>query len=220
MLLHNKFCFFVLLGFIIFGIYETSPLNTIIHENLHCCACKIVYNNCKCNITYTFYSYDEESYIALNKDDNDKTCVYQSLGGKEQSNVFILLAPYFELTFYIFIFNFILLLNSKKRNILILSFCVCGFILSINIFIIIQLLFYNKISDFYKIEKYGYSKLKSIMIIINYIILPIIPCTILCIYKFIRLIKYSWDNDNSIHEIRDIRNANELDIYNFNKDKF
>ena len=217
---------FIMSGFLFTCIFMLSPIDTIIHENLHCSGCYIIYPDCKCNITYRFFNFESPSYAKYNYNIKENNCKMYSIGEKFD-NILISLLPYMAYPLYIFVFSIINIYNFKYRKFTFLFIFINGIILLFSIASYLLLPGYEVINDFKSVTKY-LSITNTYLLIINIVYLPslsIIIYSLISLYKLHKLFDYVYNinelkdfNHCLYNNINNINNLNKLNLLqNYNK---
>jgi hypothetical protein len=139
--MNKQICYLTLFYLCFNALYLTSPIETIIHENLHCKGCNIVYDYCNCTFNYNFYSFSKMSSVTY-RFSKEKTCIYDFLGNS--SNIIINFLPYFSFLTYTF-FSIIMCFILKNYFFNLYLYFFFNIITIINTFV----LFFLYISQYY-----------------------------------------------------------------------
>ena len=220
----SKFYLTIIAGMFFSSIYILSPLDTIIHENLHCSGCYILSNDCSCNITYRFFDFNKPSYVKykLNIKDNNYfqdldysyNCKIYSIGD-DYSSILVSLLPYIAYPAYIFVLSIINICYFKYKKFTFLFIFLNGVILLISILSYLLIPSYELIKDFQSVSKI-LSYTDTCLLIANIIYLPTLSITLyilISIYKVHKIFNVL-DNINYLKENNNIINKNINNINN------
>ena len=216
----KKYYLILICGFFCSSIYLLTPLDTIVHENLHCSGCYILSSACSCNITYNFYDMNNPSYASyklniktpnINNNGYIYNCKIYSLGNNFK-HIIPTLLPYTIYPAYIFILSIINIFNFKYRKFTYLFIFINSMILFFSITTYLLIPNYSLITDFQSVAKtLSYSE--TVMLLINVLYLPTLSITIYCIILIYKL-HYFFSTLNNINYLNNTNtnNINSISI--------